>query len=74
VSLSIEHFLPWRRSTFSLRNTQTQKRLTNTATIIKGTTEKNILQDVENRPNFCQSVIDNFTEKNRRMEHKYMVQ
>jgi hypothetical protein len=38
------------------------------------TTEKKIFQDAENISGFCDFVIDIFTAKNSRTEHKYKMQ
>jgi hypothetical protein len=48
---------------------QTQERLTKLLMAV----EEKILQDMENSPNFCDSVTDIFTEKNLHMELKYEV-
>jgi hypothetical protein len=52
----------------------TQKRLTNMLTKLSlMTTKKKVVQDVESSPDFCDSVIDVFTEIYCQMEGKYMV-
>jgi hypothetical protein len=69
VCLSRSHSL-FEEGPYLPLNTQTQERLTELSLM---TTEVKILQYLENSPNFCDSVIDIFTEKNRCMEMKYEV-